>query len=47
MVTMIRLPVEVRQWLVALAEREKRTITAQLLLIIEEWRAQRETARDA
>jgi hypothetical protein len=41
---MLRLPVEVRAWLVALAEREKRTITAQVSLIFEEWRALKERA---
>ena len=47
MATMIRFPAEVREWLVALAEREKRTITAQLLLILEEWRAMKEKRSDA
>lgn len=40
--TMFRFPVEVREWLVALAAREKRTLTAQVLLIFEEWRAMKE-----
>lgn len=42
MVTMFRFPVEVREWLVALAAREKRTLIAQVLLIFEEWRAMKE-----
>jgi hypothetical protein len=44
---MFRFPVEVRAWLDSLAEREKRTLTAQVLLIFEEWRAMKEKRSDA
>jgi predicted DNA-binding protein len=43
---MIRFPVEVKERLAAIAARERRTFTAQLLLIIDEWLAMKETRSD-
>lgn len=39
MAKLIRFPEDMETWLTALSERERRTFTAQLLLIVDEWRA--------
>ena len=42
MVKLIRFPEDMETWLTALSERERRTFTAQLLLIVDEWRKLKE-----
>ena len=42
MAKLIRFPDEMEAWLTSLAEQERRTFTAQLLLIVDEWRKWKE-----
>lgn len=41
MAKLIRFPADLEEWLMALAESERRSFTAQVIRIIEEWKTQR------
>lgn len=45
MAKLIRFPAEMEAWLNDLADAERRSFTAQVIRIIEEWRASREGGR--
>lgn len=47
MAKLLRFPPELEEKLSTLAERERRTFTAQVILMLEQWLAEREGKRDA